>query len=249
MSQSTGPGTGTGTIAGPGTRADLAGAAPAPGEPARRVLVIGSGGHAGVVADALLAAGVVVVGFTDADATRHGRLVCGLPVLGSDAVLDTFERNALLLANGIGGTRAEARRASVQRALEAQGWQFASVRHPDALVSRFAHVAAGTQLFAACVVQAGAEIGAGCIVNTGALIEHDVRLGEFVHVACGAVLCGNVSVGAHSHIGAAAVIRQGVTLGERSVVGVGAAVVKDFAGGATLVGVPAAELVTTGKTT
>ena len=203
------------------------------------IVVIGSGGHAAVVADALLAAGEHVLGFTDPDARRHGSLLCGLRVLGDDHVLDTLTRADVLLANGIGGARAEALRGSVQRGLEAKGWQFASVRHPSAVVSRFARVGPGAQLLAGCVVQPGAEIGAGCIVNTGAVIEHDVRLGEFVHVACGAVLCGNVQVGAHSHIGAASVVRQGVTLGARTVVGAGAAVVKDSEGGAILVGVPA----------
>jgi sugar O-acyltransferase (sialic acid O-acetyltransferase NeuD family) len=206
---------------------------------ATAIVVIGSGGHAAVVADALLASGERVLGFTDADERRHGSLLCGLPVLGDDAVLDTFTRAEVWLANGIGGTRAEALRGSVQRGLEARGWQFASVRHPSAVVSRFARVATSVQLLAGCVVQPGAEIGEGCIVNTGAVIEHDVRLGEFVHVACGAVLCGNVQVGAHSHIGAASVVKQGVSLGAGTVVGVGAAVVKNSAGGATLVGVPA----------
>lgn len=203
------------------------------------IVVIGSGGHAAVVADALLAAGEHVLGFTDLDRGRHGSLLCGLPVLGNDAVLDAFTRADVRLANGIGGTRAEALRCTVQRGLEAMGWQFASVRHPSAVVSPFARVGPGAQLLAGCVVQPGAEIGEGCIVNTGAVIEHDVRLGEFVHVACGAVLCGNVQVGAHSHIGAASVVKQGVTLGAGTVVGAGAAVVRNSAGGATLVGVPA----------
>lgn len=203
------------------------------------VIIIGSGGHATVVADALLAAGVRVLGFTDADPRRHGMQLCNLPVLGNDSVLDTFAQADVQLANGIGSTRATALRGSVQRALEARGWQFASVRHPSAVVSPFASVGQGAQLLARCVVQPGAEIGMGCIVNTSAVIEHDVRLGEFVHVACGAVLCGHVQVGAHSHIGAAAVVRQGVTLGTHSVVGAGAAVVRNSAGGATLVGVPA----------
>ena len=203
------------------------------------IVVIGSGGHAAVVADALLAAGERVLGFTDTDARRHGSLVCGLPVLGDDTVLDTFTPADVHLANGIGGTRAEALRSTVQRGLEGKGWQFASVRHPSVVVSRFARVSPGAQLLAGCVVQPGAEIGRGCIVNTGAVIEHDVQLGEFVHVACGAVLCGNVQVGAHSHIGAGSVVKQGVTLGARTVVGVGAAVVRNSAGGTTLVGVPA----------
>ena len=203
------------------------------------IVVIGSGGHATVVADALLASGERVLGFTDPDPGCHRALVCGLPVLGDDSVLDGYSRDALRLANGIGGTRAEPLRCTVQRQLEAKGWRFASVRHPSATVSPFAQVAPDAQLLARCVIQPGAVVGKGSIVNTGALVEHGVRVGEFVHVACGAVLCGDVQVGAHSHIGAAAVVRQGVTLGEHTVVGAGAAVVMNCAGETTLVGVPA----------
>lgn len=205
----------------------------------KAIVVIGSGGHAAVVADALLAAGEQVIGFTDADTRRHGSLLCGLPVLGDDAALERFTPADIELANGIGGALVNPLRAAVQRGLESRGWRFTSVQHPSATVSRFARLGAGTQLLARCVVQPGAEMGEGCIVNTGAVVEHDVRLGEFVHVACGAVLCGNVQVGAYSHIGAASVVKQGVTLGPRTVVGAGAAVVSDSAGDETLVGVPA----------
>ena len=206
------------------------------------IVIIGSGGHAAVVADALLACGARVLGFTDQNPRSHGTRLCGLPVLGDDDVLDGYSHGAIELANGIGGSRGEPRRFAVQSALEANGWRFVSVWHPTATVSSFASIAPGVQLLARSVVQPGAEIGAGCIVNTGAVIEHDVRLGEFVHVACGAVLCGHVQVGAHSHIGAAAVVKQGVKLGARTVVGAGAAVVKNSAGNTTLVGVPALEM-------
>ena len=203
------------------------------------VIIIGSGGHALVIADALLAAGMQVLGFTDTQVGRRGAHLCGLPVLGDDSVLDGYLAADVQLANGIGGTRAEPLRAQVQRALEGRGWRFTQVRHPSAVVSPFAQVASSAQLLARCVVQAGASVGEGCIVNTGAVIEHEVRLDEFVHVACGAVLCGQVQIGAHSHIGAGAVVRQGLTLGPRTVVGAGAAVVRPSAGGVTLVGVPA----------
>jgi sugar O-acyltransferase (sialic acid O-acetyltransferase NeuD family) len=206
------------------------------------VIIIGSGGHAAVVADALLAAGRQVLGCTDSDASRHGAQVCGLPVLGDDTVLAQHQPDKLELANGIGGTRGEPLRAKVQRGLESRGWQFTQVRHPSAIVSPFSQVAASAQLMARAVVQPGAVVGEGCIINTGAVVEHDAQLDAFVHLACGAVLCGQVQVGAHSHIGAAAVVRQGVTLGAHTVVGAGAAVLRSSAGGRTLVGVPATEL-------
>lgn len=207
-------------------------------------IVVGAGGHATVVADALLTAGLPVLGFVDADSARHGRTLCGLPVLGGDAALDAYSPDAVMLVNGIGGVGkrvGESLRATVQRTLSARGWRFVQLRHPTATVSSFAHLHEGVQVLAASVVQAGASIGSGCIVNTGAIVEHDVVLGDWVHVAPGAVVCGDVTIGARSHVGAGAVVRQGVRLGADTIVGAGAVVVASFDGG-LLVGVPARRL-------
>ncbi len=209
------------------------------------VIVVGAGGHAVVVADALLAAGRTVLGFVDAEASLAGATRLGLPVLGGDDVLEAHGRDRVELANGIGGVggRDAGLRARVQARLEAAGWQFTGVRHPAAVVSAHAQVAAGAQLMAGSVVQAGARVGRGAIVNTRAVVEHDVQVGDFAHVAPGAVLCGNVTLGSGAHVGAGATVRQGVTLGGGVVVGIGAAVVADHAAG-VLVGVPARDRTT-----
>ena len=203
------------------------------------VVIVGAGGHAAVIADVLLCSGREVLGFTDADRTLHGNLICGLPVLGDDDVLDRYKADCLRLANGLGGTRGERLRREVQDRLQSRGWTFDGVRHPSAIVSSHAKVGPGVHLMAACVVQPGARIGTGCIVNTGAIVEHDADIGDFVHVAPGAVVCGNVRVGEGSHIGAGAVVRQGLQLGPGNIVGAGAVVVMDHSGPGTLVGVPA----------
>lgn len=203
-------------------------------------IVVGAGGHAVVVADALLASGQTVIGFTDADASRHGQRLCGLSVLGKDEdVLAKFPPDQTQLANGIGGVGGASLRQSVQRRLEGRGWLFGTVKHPSSIVSPFASVGRAVQLLAHSVVQPGAVLGDGCIVNTGAVVEHDCLIGDFVHVAPGALLCGAVRVDALSHIGAGAVILQCVQLGSETIVGAGAVVIDDFVGAGTLVGSPA----------
>jgi sugar O-acyltransferase (sialic acid O-acetyltransferase NeuD family) len=206
------------------------------------ILIVGAGGHAAVVADALLAGGERLLGFTDVDSARLGRVLCGLPVLGDDRVLEAHDPGALRLANGIGGVRSTERRRTLQLRLQSAGWKFVRVRHPAAVVSPHAMLAEGTQLLAASVVQAGARVAEGCIVNTTAVIEHDAVLEAWVHVAPGALVCGDVKIGARSHVGAGAVIRQGIVVGPDTVVGAGAVVVEDFAGNGILAGVPARPL-------
>ena len=202
------------------------------------IVIIGAGGHAAVVADALLAVGAEVIGFTSRDAPERPPQ-CGLPILGDDCVLERWRPEQIRLVNGVGSIDTSGIRRLVQERLEAQGWHFIGVRHPAATVSPYAVLADGVQLLAHSVVQSGARVGRGCIVNTGAIVEHDVILDDWVHIAPRAVVCGDAVVGTHSHVGAGAVVRQGVRLGARTLIGVGAAVVKDFAGDGCLLGVPA----------
>lgn len=206
----------------------------------RPVIIVGAGGHAAVVADALMACGIEIVGFTDIDPRRHGGRHFDLPVLGEDErVLSRYRPDDIMLANGIGSIAATELRRKVQEALQRAGWQFTTVRHPTAIVSSKAQIGRGVQMLAGSIVQPGVRIGEGSIINTGAVIEHDCEVGSFVHAAPRALLCGDVKVASGSHVGAGSVVKQGLRLGPCTLVGAGAVVVKDFDGRGVLVGNPA----------
>jgi sugar O-acyltransferase (sialic acid O-acetyltransferase NeuD family) len=208
------------------------------------VIVVGAGGHAAVVADALLAAGRTVLGFVDGDPSKAGTRVLGLPVMGDDTTLDAHRDRGVELANGIGGPGSAASvgqgtlRRRVQQRLSAAGWTFSAVRHPGAIVAPSAKLGASTQVLAGAVVQPCAQVGDGAIVNTRAVVEHHAQVGAFAHIAPGAVLCGEVQVGEETHVGAGAVVRQGIRLAACVVVAAGAAVTRDVSSG-VVAGVPA----------
>lgn len=207
-------------------------------------VVIGGGGHATVVADALLQAGARVLGFVTAPSGPLTQTLLGLPLLGDEGALAGLDPTSVRLVNGIGSTGADAAdplRRRVQQRLESDGWQFASVLHPAATISPHARIDAGAQVLAGAIVQACAHIAEGTIVNTRAVVEHHARIGAFTHVAPGAVICGQVEVGEACHVGAGASLRQGIRLGAHVVVGLGAAVIADVPAG-VVVGVPARPL-------
>lgn len=199
------------------------------------VIVLGAGGHAAVLADALAACGAVLLGHA---APESGALP-GLPWLGDDDRIAARDAGTVRLANGIGSVGDPSLRQRVQARFEAAGFRFIGVVHPRAVVSPQAHLAPDVQVMAGAVVQAGARLAAGCIVNTGALVDHHAVLAPWCHVAPGAVVCGDVTLADRCHVGAGAVLRQGVRLGPATVVGAGAVVVHDCDGQAVLVGVPA----------
>lgn len=203
------------------------------------VIIIGAGGHGRVVADALQACGVRILGFTDIRGDLQGASVVGLRVLGSDAVLSGYESTEILLANGIGSTDLPVRRRSAFEACKSAGHRFITVVHPRAIVASSAVLQEGAQIMAGAVVQAGALIGADAIVNTGVLVDHDCNVGAHCHLAPGSVLSGGVHVGECTHVGTGACIVQNVTLGAGCMVAAGAVVVGDHDANARLAGVPA----------
>lgn len=203
------------------------------------VIIIGAGGHARVVADALLASGRRVLGFIDANPATHGRELLGLPVLGADAILDGVSRSDTELANGIGSAGSMDARYRVYQTAVERGFRFATVMHPGAMVATSATLGPGVQVMARAVVQPMAVVGENSIINTGAIIEHDVMVGSHVHISPGCVLAGEARVGDLVHVGVGSVVIQRMSIGARSLVAAGAVVVNDVPDGSKVIGVPA----------
>ena len=203
------------------------------------ILVLGAGGHAKVLLDALLTRGLAPLGLLDRDATRVGEEVLGCPVLGTDAALDRFDPREILLVNGLGSTRHAGARTALFMRLREQGYRFLSVIHPAAVVAASASLGQGVQIMAGAVVQAGAVLGDNVILNTGARLDHDCRLGDHAHVAPGATVCGGVRIGPRTHLGSGATVIEGTTIGKDCLIGAGAVVVQDVPDGVTALGMPA----------
>lgn len=208
----------------------------------RLVIVLGAGGHAKVLIDALQTCSISIHGILDNDSTKHGAEILGVRVLGSDDHLKKWKAQEVMLVNALGSVDLPQARARLFERLHAQGYDFLNVVHPAACVSTHARLGAGAQIMAGAVVQAGAQVGNNCLVNTGARIDHDCVIGDHVHVAPGATLSGDVVIGSHAHIGAGATIIQGIQVGKRCLIAAGAVVVHDLADDARVAGVPAKEI-------
>ncbi len=204
-------------------------------------LILGGGGHAKVVIDALLQAGTAgPLAILDPDESRWGEKLMGVPILGGDERLaELVKEGADRFTVGLGGVGDTRPRQRLFELGLGHGLEPVTVIHPAAVVSDFAALGPGSQIMAGGVIHAGARLGANVIVNSGAIVEHDCKIGDHVHLASGATLSGLVRVGEGAHIGTGASVKHGIVIGKRAVVGAGAAVVKDVPAGMTVIGVPA----------
>lgn len=202
------------------------------------IVVIGAGGHARVVVDALQCAGLEVEGVIGLEPVGD---VLGVRYLGTDDAVLARNPQSVMLANGVGSIDAKGTRAAVFDRFAALGYEFVRVIHPSAVVARSAQLGEGAQVMAGAVIQPGARLGKNVLVNTRASVDHDCVIGDDVHIAPGATLSGGVIVEAGAHVGAGAVVLQGRRVGVRAVVGAGATVHRDVRAGVIVVGVPAKE--------
>jgi UDP-perosamine 4-acetyltransferase len=209
----------------------------------KKIVVVGAGGHAKVLADLIDADGRFrVAGATDSNPHGDAAKLSGLKILGTDKVLPRLKSEGVRRAAvGVGASPHTAPRAALRRELLRLGFKLPALVHPRAIVSPLAELGDGAQVMAGAIVNAGARLGAGSVVNTGAIVEHDCAIGADAFVAPGAVLGGQVRLGAGAFVGLGAVVNPGLKIGTRAIVGSGAVVVKDVRAGATVVGVPARE--------
>ena len=197
--------------------------------------LIGAGGHAKVVLDALLAGGFDPsdIRIRDGRSEMQGRDLLGV-IIDTPDVDERLAGHEIHVAIGDAATRAKLLSCAVLT-----GARALSVIHPSAQVSPFAHVSDGTFVAALSVVGPSARLGHGVIVNHGAVVDHDCVVGDYCHVAPNASLGGGVTVGDQVLIGAGAAVLPGVTIGAGAIIGAGAVVTRDIGPNEIWTGVPA----------
>lgn len=205
----------------------------------RPLIIIGSGGHACVVAETATLAGWQIAGHTAPQAGDDQMLGRWL---GTDDALDGLLAQGMVCTLGLGFVNAAgaARRATLMSGLDTK--TLATIIHPQACVAASAQLGAGSFVAAGAVIGTRAVLGNGALVNTGAIVEHHNTLGHNCHIATGARLTGNVTTGNNVLIGAASVVRQGLNIGHDVIVGAGCVVLSDLPDGATWGGNPGRSL-------
>ncbi|MDO9503391.1 acetyltransferase [Falsiroseomonas sp.] len=203
------------------------------------VLIIGAGGHALVVIEALRACGRPIAGLLDDAPGRESGAapLLGCAILGATALLPRLRAEGV--AEAVIAIGDNATRETLGARCEAAGFSLPPLVHPTALVSPSASLGAGSQVMARALLGPLARLGRLVLVNTGAIVEHECRLDDAAHLGPGAVLCGGVTLGRRALVAAGAVVRPAVLIGADALVAPGAAVAGPVPDGACLGGVPA----------
>lgn len=202
----------------------------------KRMVLVGAGGHARVVADVIRAGGNYdIIGATSRE--QEGDAVGWINIIGDDTVLpDIYESGVRHAFIAIGDNRT---RKALTQNISSMGFTLISIISHNAYIASSVAVGAGTIVMPGAVIQPGVQLGEGVVVNTGTTVDHESVMGDFCHAAPGCNMAGNVIVGEGTFLGVGTKVIDNVTIGCWSIIGAGAVVVGDIPDSCLSLGVPA----------
>jgi UDP-perosamine 4-acetyltransferase len=211
----------------------------------QNLVLIGGGGHAGVVAATARDRGFQVVGYiSPKPSVNDQRNTSSLVWLGDDTQIAQIMKNT----NAVGFFPAlgcvNLRSLTIRRAVLEPLWdlQPPPLIHPKAIVAKNAEIGQGSFVAAGAIISENCRIGRGCIINTGVIVDHDCDVEDGCHLATGTRISGGVHIASWCLIGAGSTVIQGLQIGTQTIIGAGSLLLKSVAAEQIFAGHPAKTL-------
>ena len=209
----------------------------------KKVVIIGSSGHAKVIIDIFEASkSHEIIGLIDPfrETTEH---TLGYSILGSEAIInDLIQKHKnleVIIAIGDNWTR-----NLVYQKLNTinPNINYATAIHPSASISNYTKIGIGTCIMPGVIINSGTEIGSFCILNTKSSIDHDCKMNEFSSLAPNVTIGGFVEIGDYTAISIGATIKDRIKIDNHTLIGAGSLILKNCEALAIYYGHPAKKI-------
>ncbi len=217
----------------------------------KEVIVLGSGPHSVVIADAIVCGNKYkLMGFAEkddvfknlSDKRRQVTKDLYFPIYAeSDLLRKECKFDGILVILGMGQEFIKVR-ARIITVLRERNFSFCTVVHPSSTVSTSVNLGEGIMVMAGAIINPFVKLGNHVVVNTGATIDHDCVIGDNSFIQPGVHLAGNVWVGQNTIIGIGSAVKEKIKIGSNSIIGGGAFINRDVPDNTVYAGVPARKL-------
>ena len=163
----------------------------------------------------------VIAGFLDDNPRALDGYECDYKVVGNIQDWQPKEDEEFAIALGSPGLKRK-----IVTTLKEKGAKFATVIHPTAMVSEFAHYGEGLVMFPYAKLSSNSAVG-DFVTLLSSPIGHDTVIGDYSVISGNCNLLRNVVIGKDVFVAAGACIAQNVHVGDGAYVGLGSVVVKD----------------------
>lgn len=162
-----------------------------------------------------------IVGFIDDNLHALDGVECDYGIIGTITDWCPQEGEEFALALG----SAELKRKIVTE-MKAKGAKFATIIHPTAMLSEFAHHGEGLIMFPNSKLSCNSTVG-DFVTILSSLIGHDTTIGDYSVISGGCNIVRNVHIGADVFLAAGVCIAQDLTIGDGAYLGLGSVILKD----------------------
>jgi len=205
------------------------------GSRAKKLLILGAGGHGKVVAEiASLMKQWDEIAFLDDN--KELKEVNGYKVIDGLRNYKLYKEEYENVFVAIGNNKF--RIDLIENLLE-EGFKIPVLIHPFTAISSNVQINKGTVVMSGAVINTNTVIGKGCIINTSSSIDHDCTLEDGVHISPGVHIGGTVNIGKCTWVCIGTSIANNITIGKNVIIAAGAAVVQNVPDNVMIAGVPA----------
>jgi sugar O-acyltransferase (sialic acid O-acetyltransferase NeuD family) len=151
----------------------------------------------------------------------------GLPLVPLAELQAQFPPESTEAFISVGPVNNNAVRSALFEELRQEGYRFANLISPRAVVSPDVTLGENVVVGHLSVISSWCRIGDGVVIGSTTNIGHHCQIRRHAFLAGHTVLAGSVDVGERAFIGAGVAIGDNVRIGEASVVGAGATILRD----------------------
>ena len=160
-----------------------------------------------------------VLGFAVDQAYKKEDTFCDLPVYAIEELKQWFDMTEVKLFVAILWNRLNADRRMVYERLKADGYQFANIIAPTAVVRGKVPENANCWLHDYVVVQPAAEVGENCLLMAFALVGPYARLGSHCFMGTKSTVAGTSNIGEQTFVGINCTVFDGTNVGKKCILG------------------------------
>ncbi|MCB2287722.1 acetyltransferase [Clostridium algidicarnis] len=206
-----------------------------------KIILIGSGQHANVVLYNIKCQNKYeVIGYFESDIHKVNKYYNNLQVLKCykdqdlKQLIKKYNTNKFFI--GFGNMEYRKR---VFKQFVNDGWEPVNIFHPNAVISKYAHIGRGVLIECGCLITPNPIIGDNVVVNTGSQVNHDNVIEDHVYIASGVILSGGVTIGENTLIDDGVIVTLGKKIGQNCLIGAGSVVTKNIENDVVAYGNPA----------
>lgn len=209
----------------------------------KKVLIIGDGGNACVIAFSLIDAykkgntDFIFSGFVSNNTEITE--IEGYPIIGNLNKVQELLEKGFYFINCQDKMGSQKELMNLIDGLQIPDDRWVTFIHPMAYVDPQVKMGPGCVVFPNAIVQPGTTLGKCCTIMFGAIMGHDNLIGKFCHFDCGSISGAFLKVGDGVFVSTNATIRENCTIDNYSKIGMGAVLTKSVGEGETWVGNPA----------